>query len=102
MDGGARFSNFCIVAKLVEGEKEVTSGLRPLVTLITELELFVGNKEYEITIYTSCCNTDKGIYYYTTYGNHQITAVDMNKEDLNSNALISYPLLTGEQIKMQN
>ena len=43
MDGGARFSNFCIVAKLVEGEKEVTSGLRPLVTLITELELFVGN-----------------------------------------------------------
>lgn len=43
MDGGVRFSNFCIVAKLVEGEKEVTSGIRPLVTMITELELFVGN-----------------------------------------------------------
>ena len=43
MDGGARFSNFCIVANMVEGEKEVTSGVRPLVTLITELELFVGN-----------------------------------------------------------
>ncbi len=24
-------------------------------------------------LYTSCCNADKGIYYYTTYGNHQIT-----------------------------
>ena len=23
--------------------------------------------KYEITIYTSCCNADKGIYYYTTY-----------------------------------
>ena len=32
--------------------------------------------KYEITIYTSCCNTAKGIYYYTTYDNHQITAVE--------------------------
>ena len=29
------------------------------------------------TIYTSCCNTDKGIYYYTTYENNQISAVNM-------------------------
>lgn len=43
MDGGALFSPFCIVANLVEGSKEVTSGLRPLVTITTELELFVGN-----------------------------------------------------------
>ena len=57
---------------------------------------------YELTIYTSCCNTDKGIYYYTTYGNHQITAVDMHREDLDGSRLISYPLITGEQIRMQN
>lgn len=43
MEGGALFSNFCIVANLVEGSKEVTSGLRPLVTVTTDLELFVGN-----------------------------------------------------------
>lgn len=43
MDGGARFSNFSIVANMTEGSKEVTSGLRPLVTLTSELELFVGN-----------------------------------------------------------
>lgn len=43
MEGGASFSNFCIVANLVEGSKEVTSGLRPLVTVTSELELFVGN-----------------------------------------------------------
>ncbi|MBR5273163.1 MAG: choloylglycine hydrolase [Clostridia bacterium] len=57
---------------------------------------------YEITIYSSCCNSDRGIYYYTTYGNHQISAVDMNKENLNDNTLIKYPLLMGEQIKFQN
>ena len=26
----------------------------------------LGNGKYEITIYTSCCNADRGIYYYTT------------------------------------
>lgn len=57
---------------------------------------------YELTIYTCCCNTDKGIYYYTTYENHQITAVDMHREDLNGEKLVSYPLITGEQIRMQN
>ena len=58
--------------------------------------------KYEITIYTSCCNASKGIYYYTTYDNHQITAVDMHKEDLNINKLIRYPLIKEEQIKSQN
>lgn len=58
--------------------------------------------KYEITIYTCCCNADKGIYYYTTYDNHQITAVNMYHEDLDGASLIRYPLVTGEQIKMIN
>ena len=62
----------------------------------------VGDGKYEITVYTSCCNADKGIYYYTTYENRQITAIDMQKEDLEGNQLIKFPLVQGEQIKMQN
>ena len=62
----------------------------------------LDNGEYEITIYTCCCNASKGIYYYTTYDNHQITAVDMNRENLDGSTLIRYPLIKGEQIKMQN
>lgn len=62
----------------------------------------VEPEKYEITIYNSCCNCDKGIYYYTTYDNHQISAVDMHREDLESNTLIRYPLITGEQIHWQN
>lgn len=57
---------------------------------------------YEITIYTSCCNASKGIYYYTSYDNHQITAVDMYKEDLDGTKLIQYPLIKKEQIRRQN
>lgn len=58
--------------------------------------------KYEITIYTSCCNADRGIYYYTTYDNHQITAVDMRKENLDSGILARYPLVQGERIYWQN
>lgn len=61
-----------------------------------------GEGQYERTIYTSCCNTDKGIYYYTTYENSQITGVDMHREDLDGECPISYPLVTGQQIRMQN
>ena len=57
---------------------------------------------YEYTIYSSCCNTDKGIYYYTTYENSQITGVDMRAEDLDGASLVSYPLITGQQMRMQN
>lgn len=57
---------------------------------------------YEVTLYTSCCNTNKGIYYYTTYDNHQITAINMHKEDLDSSNLIRYRLITDEQINFQN
>lgn len=56
----------------------------------------------EITLYTSCCNTDKGIYYYNTYENHQITGVDMYRENLDGSDLYRYPLISGEQIRMQN
>ena len=62
----------------------------------------VGDGKFEITIYTACCNTDKGVYYYTTYDNHQITAVNMYKENLDDSYLVRYPLIHGEQIKMQN
>ena len=60
------------------------------------------NQKYEITIYTSCCNASKGIYYYTTYDNHQITAINMHKENLNSEELIRYTPITEEQINQQN
>lgn len=57
---------------------------------------------YEYTIYTSCCNADRGIYYYTTYDNHQISAVDMHRTNLDGAELIRYPLMAEEQIRFQN
>ena len=62
----------------------------------------VTEGKYEITLYTSCCNLNKGIYYYTTYENHQISAVDMHAENLDATELIRYTPITGEQICWQN
>ena len=57
---------------------------------------------YEKTIYSSCCNVDKGIYYYTTYENSQVCAVDMHREYLDGNKLVSYPLDKTLAIQYQN
>ncbi len=57
---------------------------------------------YEYTVYSSCCNTTKGIYYYTTYENSQITAVDMRKCDLGGQEVISFPLVQTQQIRREN
>ena len=62
----------------------------------------VGEGKFEITIYTSCCNATKGIYYYTTYENHRITGVDMHREDLEGSGLARYPMIQKQQIAMQN
>lgn len=58
--------------------------------------------EYEITLYSCCCNTDKGIYYYTTYDNSRISGVDMHREDLDGKSPISYPLIQDPGILIQN
>ena len=61
----------------------------------------LGGDKYEITIYSSCCNMDKGIYYYKTYENSQITAVDMHGTDLDGSELVQYPLRKQQQIRYE-
>ena len=63
---------------------------------------YVEGDKPEITIYTSCCNADRGVYYYTAYNNHQITAVDMHHEDLDGKNLALYPIVDQEQINYLN
>lgn len=60
------------------------------------------NDKYEITIYSSCCNLNKGTYYYNTYNNHQINCIDMHKENLDSDTLSRYPISDEEVINMIN
>lgn len=54
------------------------------------------------TVYSSCCNTDKGIYYYTTYENRRISAVNLNNENLEKTSLIAFNFETEQSIFNQN
>lgn len=56
----------------------------------------------EITNYSSCCNTDRGIYYYTTYDNSGINAVALFEENLESTSLICYEIDREQKIRIVN
>lgn len=62
----------------------------------------IADKSFVITQYTSCCNTDRGIYYYTTYENRQIYGIDMRKENLDDSRLISYGLEKPSHLRILN
>lgn len=86
------------------GEKESVSQFFHILNSVDQQRgccILEGDK-CEITIYTCCCNADKGIYYYTSYDNHQITAVDMKKENLDGTELVRYKPIAEEQIRIQN
>lgn len=86
------------------GEKESVSQFFHILESVAQARgcCEVENSQYEITIYSSCCNCDKGIYYYTSYENRQITGVDMHAENIDGNILLRYPLVLTQQINIVN
>ena len=62
----------------------------------------LADGSHERTIYTACWNAARGIYYYTTYANRRITAVDMHREDLDGTALRRWPMRRTEDIRWEN
>lgn len=62
----------------------------------------LGEGQYERTVYSCCCNTDRGIYYYQTYENPGLTAVELHRERLDGTTLKSYPMQTECRITWEN
>lgn len=58
--------------------------------------------KYDITSYSCCINVSKGIYYYKTYTNNQITAVRMTDKEKNKKELSVYDLVEEQQIRYEN
>ena len=60
--------------------------------LLTSVEQQKGCVEldgkYEYTVYSSCCETARGIYHYTTYDDRRIVSATLNDHDLNGDRLI--------------
>ncbi len=49
-------------------------------------------EHWDITVYTSCMNMERGLYYYTTYDNRQICCVDMHQADLDGTTVSRFAL----------
>lgn len=62
----------------------------------------VKPNEYEITQYTDCIDTTNGIFYYNTYFNPTLNAVNMHHENLDASELKSYEAVKGFQANFQN
>lgn len=56
----------------------------------------------DLTLYSSCMDQQKGIYYYKVHENCRINAVDMNKEDLDGNEIKIFPYTRTQDINYQN
>lgn len=61
-----------------------------------------ADDRWDITTYSCCINAAKGVYYYKTYDNSQITAVDMHREDLEGEQVKSFALESGQRIARAN
>lgn len=61
-----------------------------------------GEGKNDITAYSCCINASRGIYYYKTYTNNQITAVKMTEEEKNRKQLSIYELIEKQQIRYEN
>lgn len=75
--------------------------------LLTSVEMVRGicrtdDGTLDITGYSACINTDRGRYYYTTYGNRRISCVDMHRTDLDGTSVSRFPLMMEESIFYQN
>ena len=58
--------------------------------------------KYDLTLYSCCINASRGIYYYKTYSNNQLTAVNLNHENLNGCSLRKFPLRRKQQVAWMN
>ncbi|MBQ7874272.1 MAG: choloylglycine hydrolase [Oscillospiraceae bacterium] len=56
----------------------------------------------EKTVYSSCASAESGIYYYKTYENSRICGVDMYRENLDGEKLVSYSLAAEQDVFIQN
>ena len=107
LSSSSRFVKCCFTKLNSVSKNDEMSSVSQFFHILGSVEQQMGccevrKGEYEYTIYSSCMNCDQGIYYYTTYFNHQIRSVNMHNENLNGSAIYQYDLEDKETINYQN
>ena len=90
----SRFVRACFVKENASADQTETASVNQFFHMLNAVAMPKGSvwtkNGFEYTRYSSCCNADKGIYYYTTYNQLGITAVSMQNVDLDQDCLYRY------------
>ena len=106
LDSASRFVRAAFTARYAlpgDLEEETVSRFFRILDVVAQTRgcCHLGGGDYEETLYSSCC-TDEGVYYYTTATGRSLTAVDLHREDLERETVVSYPLQTALHVTRQN
>ena len=87
----SRFVRACFVKENSIATKDERSSVNQFFHILDAVAMPRGcvwtENGFEYTRYSCCCNTNCGIYYYKTYDNPEIRAMEMGKIDLNRKEL---------------
>lgn len=104
--GADRFVRISYLKSKLPETQDLMSGISQFFHILNNVAMPKGsvldNGQDDITLYSSCMCQQKGIYYYKTYNNSGISAIDMNKEDLDSKEIKRFDYLDKLHITYQN
>lgn len=86
----------------VHGDEDVSQFFHILSSVSMPRGAVKVNGKDEITQYSCCCDTKNGIYYYTTYDNSRITAVNLKNCPLSDDQVLTWPLRKTPDIRYEN
>ena len=107
LSSASRFVRAAFVRENAVSDFDESSSVSQFFHILGSVEQVRGcvlleNGKYELTAYTSCINLCRGIYYYTTYENRAISAVDLFRCDLEGGELSRFSLQNEQKIMLQN
>ena len=104
--GVDRFVRIAYLKSKFSVSEDLLSGISQFFHMLNNVAMprgaVISEGSDDITLYSSCMCQQKGIYYYSTYNNNGVSAVDMNKEDLDGNEIKRFEYLDKLNIIYQN
>ena len=104
--GVDRFVRISYLKSRLSETEDLNSGISQFFHMLNSVAMPKGAVKADglddMTLYISCMCQQKGIYYYSTYNNNGISAIDMNKEDLDAKEIKRFEYLDKLFITYQN
>lgn len=103
----SRFVKACFVKCNAVSEKDESASVSQYFHMLDSVSMVRGSVitpegKCDITTYASCINANRGLFYYKTYHNNQISVVDMYKENIDGDKLVKFQLENKQQFNYMN